>query len=50
MKAKLLIETVVAGETISKEKLTSEEIKVLGSKNRIDSKPIQRNACYFNRR
>ncbi|MBU0942787.1 MAG: helix-turn-helix domain-containing protein [Bacteroidetes bacterium] len=27
MKAKLLIETVVAGETISKEKLTSEEIK-----------------------
>jgi hypothetical protein len=33
MKAKLLIETVVAGETISKEKLTSEEIKkVLGSK------------------
>jgi hypothetical protein len=50
MKAKLLIETVVAGETISKEKLTSEEIKkVLLSKNRIDSKPIQRNACY-NRR
>jgi uncharacterized protein YpbB len=27
MKAKLLIETVVAGETISKEKLTSDEIK-----------------------
>jgi hypothetical protein len=27
MKAKLLIETVVAGEPISKEKLTSEEIK-----------------------
>ncbi|MCK8140478.1 AAA family ATPase [Flavobacterium sp. I-SCBP12n] len=27
MKAKLLIETVVAGETISKEKLTSQEIK-----------------------
>jgi uncharacterized protein YpbB len=27
MKAKLLIETVVSGETISKEKLTSEEIK-----------------------
>ena len=27
MKAKLLIETVVAGETISKEKLTSSEIK-----------------------
>jgi hypothetical protein len=27
MKAKLLIETVVAGETISKEKLSSEEIK-----------------------
>jgi hypothetical protein len=34
MKAKLLIETVVAGETISKEKLTSEEIKILVSKNR----------------
>jgi hypothetical protein len=48
MKAKLLIETVVAGETISKEKLTSEEIKILVSKNRIDSKPIQRNACYVN--
>jgi hypothetical protein len=27
MKAKLLIETVVSGETISKEKLTSPEIK-----------------------
>jgi hypothetical protein len=33
MKAKLLIETVVAGETISKEKLTSEEIKKIVSKN-----------------
>jgi hypothetical protein len=50
MKAKLLIETVVAGETISKEKLTSEEIKNTWLENRIDSKSIQRNACYFNRR
>jgi hypothetical protein len=32
MKAKLLIETVVAGETISKEKLTSEELKYLSRK------------------
>jgi hypothetical protein len=31
----------VAGETISKEKLTSEEIKILVSKNRIDSKPFK---------
>jgi hypothetical protein len=40
MKAKLLIETVVAGETISKEKLTSEEIKkILVSKpNRFKTK------------
>jgi hypothetical protein len=42
MKAKLLIETVVAGEPISKEKLTSEEIKrYISRKNRSDSKPIQ---------
>jgi hypothetical protein len=41
MKAKL-IETVVAGETISKEKLTSEEIKKYLSRNRIDSKPKKR--------
>jgi uncharacterized protein YpbB len=32
MKAKLLIETVVSGETISKEKLTSQEIKQYRSK------------------
>jgi hypothetical protein len=37
----------VAGETISKEKLTSEEIKSTWLENRIDSKPIQRNACYL---
>jgi uncharacterized protein YpbB len=34
MKAKLLIETVVAGETISKEKLTSDEIKKYISRKR----------------
>ncbi|MFV8328159.1 helix-turn-helix domain-containing protein [Flavobacterium sp. ZS1P14] len=34
MKAKLLIETVVSGETISKEKLTSEEIKKYISRKR----------------
>jgi hypothetical protein len=47
MKAKLLIETVVAGEPISKEKLTSEEIKIHQQKNRSDSKPIQERKCHF---
>jgi hypothetical protein len=42
-----LIETVVAGEPISKEKLTSEEIKIHQQKNRSDSKPIQERKCHF---
>ncbi|OCB77185.1 helix-turn-helix domain-containing protein [Flavobacterium crassostreae] len=39
MKAKLLIDTVVAGQTISKEKLTSEEIKkyILSKKEAIEN-------------
>jgi hypothetical protein len=34
MKAKLLIETVVAGETFRKEKLSSEEIKYISRKQK----------------
>jgi hypothetical protein len=44
MKAKLLIETVVAGETISKEKLTSSNKN--HPQNGSDSKSIQRTQHY----
>jgi hypothetical protein len=45
MKAKLLIETVVAAEPISKETLTSDEIKKYLNKKRRQSKSIQESAC-----
>jgi hypothetical protein len=46
MKAKLLIETVVAAEPISKETLTSDEIKkYLNRKNGGNPKSIQESAC-----
>jgi hypothetical protein len=44
MKAKLLIETVVAGEPISKEKLTSEEIKRYISRK---TETNSRRKCHF---
>jgi hypothetical protein len=46
---KLLIETVVAGETISKEKLTSSNKKLHHPQNGSDSKSIQRTQHYFDR-
>ena len=46
MKAKLLIETVVAGEAISKEKLTSDVIKKIHQpQNRSHPKAIQGTQC-----
>jgi hypothetical protein len=42
-----LIETVVAGEPISKEKLTSEEIKDTSAEKPKRFKTIQERKCHF---